>query len=276
VQELRERAGIREEDSKGGDLILGRHTWKEYIRGLHEGWLGPMTRPPDSEIPVVPIEESASATNDQNPQSGTESTEKTDDSKKEEPPKPKPSPTPPYILPANYSSSTASDLPQVFPVSTVLPFPHLLGFLNTPIRMVRFLNRRKLADETGQLVTSFILAEHSQPYSRDSSWEQQEILEGEEQDWHKVARKPNPPEEEGKERPWTEEMVVDDRVGSRMRKPEVYSKPVTETKGHLLEWKGGADPMEKISWGKWFRQAFDMDVEEPKCKGWEDGLKGED
>ena len=29
-----------------GDIVIGRHTWKEYVRGLHEGWLGPLDPPP--------------------------------------------------------------------------------------------------------------------------------------------------------------------------------------------------------------------------------------
>lgn len=46
VEEVRRRSGIKEYDGVRGDIILGRHTWKEYVRGLHEGWLGPLTEPP--------------------------------------------------------------------------------------------------------------------------------------------------------------------------------------------------------------------------------------
>jgi len=42
---VRRRNGIAEYDGIKGDVIVGRHTWKEYVRGLHEGWLGPLAAP---------------------------------------------------------------------------------------------------------------------------------------------------------------------------------------------------------------------------------------
>ncbi|MCJ1347698.1 mitochondrial import inner membrane translocase subunit tim54, partial [Peltigera leucophlebia] len=55
VEELRQKGGIKEWNGLQGDLVLGRHTWKEYIRGLHEGWLGPLDppSPPDSVSPIT-------------------------------------------------------------------------------------------------------------------------------------------------------------------------------------------------------------------------------
>ncbi len=47
VEELRGSAGIKDWQGVQGDLVLGRHTWKEYIRGTHEGWLGPLELPPN-------------------------------------------------------------------------------------------------------------------------------------------------------------------------------------------------------------------------------------
>jgi hypothetical protein len=35
-------SALTDEPGPKGDLVIGRHTWKEYIRGLHEGWLGPL------------------------------------------------------------------------------------------------------------------------------------------------------------------------------------------------------------------------------------------
>ena len=45
IETIREKMQIREEPGIKGDLVLGRHTWKEYVRGLHEGWLGPIDKP---------------------------------------------------------------------------------------------------------------------------------------------------------------------------------------------------------------------------------------
>lgn len=41
----RKRTGVEEWDGLGGDVVIGRHAWKEYVRGTHEGWLGPMDEP---------------------------------------------------------------------------------------------------------------------------------------------------------------------------------------------------------------------------------------
>ena len=57
LEGLRQRAGVSEWGGPGGDIIIGRHTWKEYVRGLHEGWLGPLDAPPVPE----PASESISA-----------------------------------------------------------------------------------------------------------------------------------------------------------------------------------------------------------------------
>lgn len=45
VQNIRHGMSITSEPGVRGDLVLGRHTWKEYIRGLNEGWLGPVEEP---------------------------------------------------------------------------------------------------------------------------------------------------------------------------------------------------------------------------------------
>ena len=68
--------------------------------------------------------------------------------KPERPPQP-----PPYNSPADYAESA---LPAAIPAelgpAAPIPFPHVLGFSNTPTRLVRFLNRRKLADDIGREV----------------------------------------------------------------------------------------------------------------------------
>ncbi len=50
LEATRQRAGVSEWSGHGGRYcIVGRHTWKEYVRGLHEGWLGPLDIPPSLE-----------------------------------------------------------------------------------------------------------------------------------------------------------------------------------------------------------------------------------
>ncbi|RMZ86627.1 hypothetical protein DV736_g6148, partial [Chaetothyriales sp. CBS 134916] len=41
----RQLTGVYAGPGVKGDVVIGRHTWKEYIRGLHEGWLGPLDPP---------------------------------------------------------------------------------------------------------------------------------------------------------------------------------------------------------------------------------------
>lgn len=49
ILEIRTKSGIAEFEGPRGDIVIGRHTWKEYVRGLHEGWLGPLKEPPKPE-----------------------------------------------------------------------------------------------------------------------------------------------------------------------------------------------------------------------------------
>ena len=181
-QEVRRGAGIMDWDGVQGDLVLGRHTWKEYIRGLHEGWLGPLgdtlipesktpdlqplaAHSPDFPLPELPpsetssLEKSASST----PPTDT-STPESPSEKPAEKPK-KQSVTPPHYTPSDYASSPAAPtLPSSLPPSLSVPLPHLLGFFNFPIRIYRFLTRRHLADTTGASVAALVLASHSRRY----------------------------------------------------------------------------------------------------------------
>ena len=250
------RHGMKINDWPGvnGDLVIGRHTWKEYIRGLHEGWLGPIDAPTQAE----PKE--AEAAHD-DPDFPDAQKSKGEDEQKEKPaekPSGKPPPTPPYISPIDYPSASPSpNLPSSFPPSTAVPLPHILGIRNTPIRMYRFLNRRRLADEAGASIAALVLASRSRPFAYDktaisstslsddsfssddtspsnpsnvdssfytarpavtpsTTWEQDILLKEAEPDWHKSARKPNP-EGDTRERVWKEAMVIDPRIGTRMQ-----------------------------------------------------------
>ena len=256
LYELRQRSGTREWNGVQGDLILGRHTWKEYIRGLHEGWLGPLDEPKQPEEPDIdarPSEQPPDASSLDAPLDPIPNDAPSEESKSPNPPatKPtKPSPVPPYITPSAYSTcSTPQSLDTSLEPSLPLPLPHLLGFLNTPTRMYRFLTRRRLADYTGRSVAALVLAAQSRPYTQSAefasavdpddaspstagdtttdavalakeTWEQEALLKQEEQEWHKSAWKANDEGDE-RERIWQEPMVIDSRIGERMRQLEL-------------------------------------------------------
>ena len=220
-EEVRQVLGIREWDGVRGDLIIGRHTWKEYIRGLHEGWLGPIDPPT-----VVSTPDPQEATLEPADQ------QQVDDKKPEETeqkPEPQPTPAPPYITPPFYPSAIlAPSYPSGLPPSVAIHLPHILGFLNTPKRMYRFLQRRKLTDSTGASVAALVLATQTRPYTTEAQvddvsagmastprWEQDLLLKEAEHEWYKSAWAPNKEGEE-KERPWQEDMVLDPRIGERM------------------------------------------------------------
>jgi import inner membrane translocase subunit TIM54 len=264
VAATREGMGIRDEPGTKGDLVIGRHTWKEYIRGLHEGWLGPLDAPapPQEELPVDTLEtataekpaglanpeiatiDSAEFSEDAKPEiPETEAEPKAEEPEKEEEKKPA-GPTPAYIYPSEYSSaSLPPTIPQSFDSSIPVEFPHLLGFLNTPTRIYRFLTQRYLAEDVGRDVAALVLANGARPYrddtfsadseptaasvdstpSPDSSfadlpprnYEQQTVMQSAEKEWHKSVHKR---EEDEKEREWLDDVVLDQRIASRMQR----------------------------------------------------------
>lgn len=297
IAEARERMGVTEEPGPRGDIVIGRNTWKEYIRGLHEGWLGPLETSPSPPQPAAtePVPDATETTTDAarptvetvgsvvdmlpdtpaaTTQDGSPSdkaqveNKEAENTESEESKKPK-GPTPAYIRPTEYSAQKLpSTIPATFDASSPVQFPHLLGFLNTPIRLYRYLNKRHLADAVGQEVAAAVLASASRPYnegsrpyegmaivdassSTDSSndslsqttYEQQTILENEEQEWHKSVRKeaqdrkfqlenansasstnddtyidPSITKLFNEEREWIDEVVIDPRIASRMHR----------------------------------------------------------
>ena len=56
IARIRKNNQIVEFDGPRGDIVIGRHTWKEYVRGLHEGWLGPI-KPLSMPEPEKPTED---------------------------------------------------------------------------------------------------------------------------------------------------------------------------------------------------------------------------
>ncbi|KAJ5638132.1 hypothetical protein N7490_008011 [Penicillium lividum] len=304
VLATRESIGITDEPGPKGDLVIGRHTWKEYVRGLHEGWLGPMDAPapPVVDVPVPemseqPIQEIAAMDAPVEGQSQVETLEtlekkieeekkeeaKVEEKKEEKPSKPA-GPTPAYITTAEYPSAhLAPSLPQSLDSSVPIEFPHILGFLNTPIRMYRYLNQRHLAEDIGREVASLVLANSSRPYRDDSfsadselsgaavdstpfpdgsatdvargTYEQQTALEKEEKEWHKSVRKR---EEDELEREWLDDIVLDPRISSRMNitilspEDEARSKRIAEQKEYILgEERPAPVPFWKSMWIKY-------------------------
>ena len=261
LHESRRRTGIKEWDGGQGDLILGRHTWKEYVRGLHEGWLGPLHPPktavhhpgPDDQPPDTVSSDSLD-TNKSDGDTEAEPINQTEPVTPEIAPskKIKQTPIPPLIEPADYNACpTPLSIDKNMSPSLPIPLPHLLGFFNTPTRLYRFLTRRRLADSTGRSVAALVLASQSRHYNvsegfasaidpEDASpsagneldggaialtkevWEQDEALKYEEEDWHKSAWKVNDEGDE-KERVWQEPMVIDRRVGQRMQQFDLSS-----------------------------------------------------
>ena len=183
-EEMRKTIGITNWDGLQGDLVLGRHTWKEYIRGLHEGWLGPLdhipspepevpslqplaAHSPDSPLPEIPPSETSTSQIPDNPPTQTESQvpEQLPEKTAEKPRKPPF--TPPYLTPSEYASSPAAPtLPSSLTPSLPVPLPHLLGFFNFPIRIYRFLTRRHLAESTGAAVAALVLASQTRPFTQ--------------------------------------------------------------------------------------------------------------
>jgi import inner membrane translocase subunit TIM54 len=244
IEGLRQRAGVNEWSGHGGDIVIGRHTWKEYVRGLHEGWLGPLDTPASAQTPVeTPVETPATpvepapqsipplsdsttelktihtSTDDASPTAEPEvpKTEEADKPKEEANKSKKKKQPPPFITTAEYENATLSPFcPQALGPSAIIPLPHLLGFFNFPIRMYRFLNRRQAADAIGRETAAAVLGVYRPFETASEESEQQQLLGHEEPDWHKTAKKRE--DGETKERTWLDDMVLDPRIAERMRR----------------------------------------------------------
>ena len=323
VKAIRDKNGIRQSEDLEGDLIIGRHTWKEYIRGLQEGWLGPLEPPPEA---------SSAPTSDVSVPSETIATDATSHTNAElrpssegaEAPNPSPTPTsaadstskrltpvPPFITPSQYSDALlAPTIPRTLAPAVPLPFPHILGFLNTPIRTYRFLTRRYLADNVGGIVAGMVLSKTTRPWEKVSEyassidpdspiverdngkisvntgtgaivstgtrWEQQAAYVDEEKEWHKSARASNPAGQENKERVWLEDMIIDERIGERMTtyvnsmEDEVMAKKIADEQTAQLAAAAG-----RPGWLDRVKiWSGWSDNGTGRVKGWEHGLVG--
>lgn len=238
IEAIRKERGIPSYEGVKGDIVIGRHTWKEYIRGLHEGWLGPLKPPPDHQaIPSPPKDTTTadgSSTEDNKPQ---EEKKPDEESKPKRPPQPKP-----YNTVDDYATSS---LPLLMPaeLAPAAPIrePHILGFLNTPTRLRRFFNRRALADEIGRDVAAACFNTYREfRETGDQEYEQQKELEWEEKDWVKSVWKEEPKkagdddadEQTPTERIWAKPIVLDPRIAMRMRRYEM--QPEDEARARAI------------------------------------------
>ena len=243
VWEQRQRVGTTVEEGVAGDLVVGRHAWKEYIRGVHEGWLGPVVQPavvveevkeetthvdgsPSlGDAAVKAAAEIATTGTDGQQSSSSDNTTTTDDASlttttttpppapEDEKPKPKNQKPPAYIPTSSYTtSSPPASFPQLLGPTTPILFPHLLGFWNFPIRIYRFLNRRQVAEQVSRATAAAVLGAHREFRDEDVA-----ALEHEETEWHKSVKKTEAEEQEKKERVWIDGVVVDERITSRLR-----------------------------------------------------------
>ncbi len=252
VDAFRKSRGIKEYDGIRGDIVIGRHTWKEYLRGLHEGWLGPLAAPPEPLTVATTPEPSTEA----NPTEDKPAEEKPaeEEKKPKRPPQPKP-----HNTPADYPSAfLPPTIPNEFDPSAPIRQPHLLGFLNTPTRLYRFFNRRKLADDIGREVAAVCLCtyreyRHQQLAGADAAsptatsdsnqpqqYEQQKELQWEEKDWIKSVWKEEGPKEadaeaaEVAERVRAKPIVMDSRIAERMRRFELSPEDEARVRGIVV------------------------------------------
>ncbi|KAJ5374890.1 Mitochondrial import inner membrane translocase subunit Tim54 [Penicillium concentricum] len=333
VAATREHIGVTDEPGPKGDLVIGRHTWKEYIRGLHEGWLGPLDPPAPSpeelkeltadtvedvsvakpaglsnpEIATIDSPEFSEEKKDEIPEPKIEEPEKEEKKKEEEKPSKPAGPTPAYISPSEYSSANLPHtIPQSFDSSTPVEFPHLLGFLNTPVRVYRFLTQRYLAEDVGREVAAIVLANSARPYREDTfgadneptaasveptpsldssftdlpprNYEQQTVMQAAESEWHKSAHKREEGEE--KEREWIDDMVLDPRIASRMQRAtlapedEARAQRIAEKQEYIL---GEERPIPVPFWKRmWIDYGYGESDEALRRKPILGNLDGED
>ncbi|TGZ84662.1 hypothetical protein EX30DRAFT_337159 [Ascodesmis nigricans] len=232
-----------DDGGEGGVVCVGRQSWKEWVRGVQEGWLGPLTEPmpPVTEkvaeaaetVKEVVVETLDNAIK-------PEEEKKEEEKKKEEPPKPLfPAE---FITPAEYAAAALPpNIPETMPPAGVISFPHILGFRNTFIRLYRFLHRREMAEEVCREAAAVALGyyrpfireipspdgvmkeetqveqvlegDHATQELREENTEIERALKHEEGEWIKKVWK-----DEEYKGVWTEKMTVDERIRERMKR----------------------------------------------------------
>jgi import inner membrane translocase subunit TIM54 len=228
VGDMRKRVGVVSQDL-GGIVVVGRHTWKEYLRGVQEGWLGPLEAPPapsparGSSLMVGSLEDVV--------EENTEATaQKEGEAKKAEE---KDEIAKPLIEPHAYrNAQIPKDMPEELGPAGIVYLPHLLGVVNTPIRLYRYVTRRHMADQVCREAAATALGVYrpfvAMTVPAGTLMEEDEVKEGlpaekgmgevdalkiEEGDWPSRIWKDGRYKGE-----WTEEVTVDSRVRDRLRR----------------------------------------------------------
>ena len=128
-------------ETEGGDVIIvGRNTFKEIVRGVHEGYLLPLQYVPPPAEPKKDEESVQKTPIPVHPPIPTS----------EYPQLPDPSPSPTYTF-------------------TYIPSLHILGIRHTPKRIYRFLTRRFLADDICKQVVACILEQSQREWTDEDS-----------------------------------------------------------------------------------------------------------
>jgi import inner membrane translocase subunit TIM54 len=247
-------------DKQGGVICVGRGAYKEYMNGIHEGWLGPLEPPVEDAEPATTeshpasVEDTQVATTSEGDSSSAEATVqnldtavnkdeefpdrekdlkdvhgelKTDDKEKneEEDDKKKKKPVPKaYIRTSDYERTEIpmefESLAQFEPIAPI-SHPHLLGFLNTPTRIYRFFTRRHLADQMGA-ATAAVVFGATRPF--ELSMDADALIQ-EENDWPSKWKRRGL--ESGSE--WMWDFHVDDRIGSKLSVYELQDQLQNES-----------------------------------------------
>lgn len=223
-------------DLTGGVLCVGRGAYKEYLSGLQEGYMGPLEEPEfvkeeierrkaaalakaeEEKAKAEPAPEAKPAADntsepaaDEKPVDTIESASATEETaeKKAQDKEPR---VPSWLRAEHYDEAKVDDLffsAKLEPIG-VFRHPHLLGFLNTPWRIVRYFNQRKLANEMGEL-TAAVVFNQTRPFTPQDI----DLALSDEQDW------PNSWKQNGRDAnsEWMRELKVDPRIMPRL---EVY------------------------------------------------------
>lgn len=145
-------ANVRPSTEENSAIIIGRHSLKEYLAGVHDGWLKPLESSSvllnSSKASVNILKESA-----------------------------------PSVL-SKKDSQSHLPVDVTIPTLQFIPYPYVLGFLNMPVRIYRFLNRRFLAQSIASKTVDIILSSHTRLWTDDDEYLGEEECRG----WPKQYR----------------------------------------------------------------------------------------
>lgn len=216
----------------GGVVCIGRGAYKEYLHGVHEGLLGPLTKPDwlveqeeqeRRERMVKKLKDQAKDKGEDPELITLDLIDPTQPFEEEAPV------TKPFIKTEDYANAPLAPelnmtqmvlnddgVPVVFeqPVY-VIPVPNLSGFRNFPRMIYRWFHKRDLAEAMAERAL-VVINDAPRPFEFKDT-----MAAGEEElDWPKKWV------ERGKERgsEWVQELITDDRVTGRMRTYEGTTK----------------------------------------------------